>query len=262
MLKQFVKNNSRNLIFKLLAGFGRSVNRLYENRNHNIYSNGELFIIKKLASINPKVIIDGGANIGKYCLMLQKHLPDAQIFSFEPVEDTFKLLKNNALSFSNITPLNLGLYSQNTVKSINLYPSNTHNSLLEIKGVNYTSEKTVEIQLIKGDDFMLKHHISEIDFLKLDLEGAEYDALLGFENALKQGKIKAIQFEYGYINISSKKLLIDFYELLEKYNYLVGKIYPKYVDFRKYQFKHEDFIGPNFFAVHHSQKNLINLLKK
>ena len=44
-----------------------------------------------------------------------------------------------------------------------------------------------------------------IDLLKLDLEGAEYDALLGFEESIKKGIIKIIQFEYGYINITTKE---------------------------------------------------------
>ena len=52
-LKRIFKRNSHNFILKPLAGFGRSLNRLYENRNHDIYSNGELTVLKKLVRINP-----------------------------------------------------------------------------------------------------------------------------------------------------------------------------------------------------------------
>jgi hypothetical protein len=66
----------------------------------------------------------------------------------------------------------------------------------------------------------------------------------------------------GYINISTKKLLIDFYSFFEANGYVLGKIFPKTVEFRKYEFKYEDFIGPNFIAVKKAETNLINSLSK
>ena len=107
---------------------------------------------------------------------------------------------------------------------------------------------------------MRNQNIASVDFLKLDVEGAEYDALLGFENAIKQGTIKAVQFEYGYINISTKKLLIDYYTFFEANGYVLGKVFPKMVEFRKYHFKYEDFIGPNFIAVKKTETELIKML--
>jgi hypothetical protein len=71
-----------------------------------------------------------------------------------------------------------------------------------------------------------------------------------------------IQFEYGYINITNKKLLIDFYNYFESKNYLLGKIFPKTVEFRKYHFKHEDFLGPNLIAVKKTEHDIINALIK
>ena len=61
-----------------------------------------------------------------------------------------------------------------------------------------------------------------------------------------------IQFEYGYVNIVAKFLLYDFYKLLEGYGMKIGKIYPDFVDFRDYRYQDEDFIGPNYLAVHES----------
>jgi hypothetical protein len=86
------------------------------------------------------------------------------------------------------------------------------------------------------------------------------DALIGFKNAFKERKIRAVQFEYGYINITSKILLCDYYDFFKSYGYIVGKIYPKSVEFRDYAFKHEDFIGPNFLAIHREDLELIKLV--
>jgi hypothetical protein len=85
---------------------------------------------------------------------------------------------------------------------------------------------------------------------------------LGFEEHIKAKKIKMVQFEYGYINITTRKLLIDFYDFFEKHGYTLGKIYPKTVEFKDYHYKLEDFLGPNIIAVSNNETELINLLKK
>ncbi len=258
-LKRYFKRNSHNSFFKGLAGFGRALNRFYENRNHDTYSNGELTVLKKIAQSNPSIIIDGGANIGNYSLLAAQFNANSRIYAFEPVESTYNEMCERG-GDSKIIPINKGLFSDNISREINIYNSSTHSSLYDIKGISYSENEKCTIDLVRGDDFVREYKIASIDLLKLDLEGAEYDALLGFEDSLKKGIIKAVQFEYGYINITTKKLLVDFYELLEKYNYVLGKIFPKYVEFRDYKFKYEDFIGPNFIAINKNETELIKLM--
>jgi FkbM family methyltransferase len=261
-LKQIFKRNTHNAFFKVLAGFGRSMNRLYENRNHDTHSNGELTILKKISTFSPLVIIDGGANIGGYSLHADQFNPGCKIFAFEPVEPTFQMMSQTVKDHKNIVPVMKGLYSENCTKEINVFPSHTHSSIYDIQGLSYESDKKLKIELVRGDDFLKEQHIDSIDLLKLDVEGAEFDALTGFENSIRDGKIKAIQFEYGYINISTKKLLIDYYTFFEANGYILGKIFPKKVEFRKYEFKYEDFLGPNFIAVKKTETELINMLSK
>ncbi|MEM9985866.1 MAG: FkbM family methyltransferase, partial [Bacteroidota bacterium] len=246
--------------FKALAGFGRSMNRLYENRNHDPQSNGEGTVLSKLARFSPGVIIDAGANVGKYAKMAHRICPDATIYAFEPVPSTFQRLVDETDLIPAIHPVCQGLYSRQAHKSINLFDSHTHSSLYDIQGINYAPTQQQTIDLVRGDDFLAQAGIDQVDFLKMDVEGAEYEVLLGFEESLKKGQITAIQFEYGYINISTKRLLIDFYQLLESHGYRVGKIFPKQVEFRPYAFKYEDFIGPNFLAVKTSASALLAAL--
>ena len=111
-----------------------------------------------------------------------------------------------------------------------------------------------------GDIFCAEKGIDNIDFLKIDVEGYEHKVLKGFEGILKRGGIKVIQFEYGYVNIDTHFLLKDFYDYLQSFGMKLGKIYPSYVDFREYEYKDEDFYGPNYLAVHQSCKSIIDLL--
>jgi FkbM family methyltransferase len=261
-LKRTFKRNSHNLIFKALAGFGRALNRLYENRNHDINSNGELTVLKKLSKMNPSVIIDGGANVGDYSLSACRLIPNCRIYAFEPVKTTYQKLVANTEQHSWIHPFMHGLFKDNCMLDINLYNADEHSSIFDIQGLPEKSQQKETIKLIKGDDFVSEKNIGSIDFLKLDIEGAEYDALLGFEKSIKSGIIKAVQFEYGYINITTKHLLVDYYSFFEANGYIVGKIFPKKVEFREYNFIYEDFLGPNFIAVKKSETKLIELLSK
>jgi FkbM family methyltransferase len=261
-LKRFFKRNTHNSFFKALAGFGRSLNRLYENRNNDIYSNGEITVLNKLAKMKPSILIDGGANVGDYSILANQNIPDCTIFALEPVEATFHEMAVNVSAIEKVIPVKKGLFKENCELEINVFDSNEHSSIYDIDRVPSSSAKKEAIELVKGDDFLKEHKIDSVDFLKLDVEGAEYDALLGFEDSIKKGIIKMIQFEYGYINISAKKLLVDYHRFLESHGYVVGKVFPKVVEFREYEFKHEDFIGPNFIAVKKTETALIDVLSK
>src|SRR5437867_464786 len=76
--------------------------------------------------------------------------------------------------------------------------------------------------------------IDRVDLLKMDVEGAEHLVLAGLAQTLGARRVRFVQFEYGRVNILTKFLLHDFYELFRRYGYVVGKIFPDFVDFRAY----------------------------
>ncbi len=262
MIKTLFKRYSHNLLFKWVGGFGLSVYRLYENRNHRIESNGERTLLKKLVRLQPRLIIDGGANVGKYAREVLRHCPGVTLHCFEPVEETFRELEKNLQGEPHVYLHRKGLWREDGPREIVLYPSHTHASLFRLEHVPYEQIGTMTVEMVRGDRFVEENGIERIDLLKLDLEGAEYDALEGFRETLRKGKIRMVQFEYGYINIITKHLLIDHYRFFSELGYRVGKIFPRKVKFRPYRFKYEDFLGPNYVAVREDDKELIDLLTK
>ena len=251
MIKRVFKRNTHNAIFKFLAGAGRSFNRFYENRNHDIHSNGESYLLKRLESLNPAVIFDVGANIGEYARLASWRCPSAKIFCFEPVADTFSKLSAAVEGNPQITTMPMGLFSERGYRQINLYSSNAHSSLYD---VDKKISRVQSIALSTGDHFMEEQGIRFVDLLKIDVEGAEMDVLTGFKKAFADQAIRVVQFEYGHLNIISRQLLMDHYNFFSAHGYLVGKLYPRGVDFRGYELKHEDFIGPNYVAVRAGDK--------
>ncbi len=260
--KVLFKRSSHSWFIKGVAGFGLALYRYYENRNHDKASNGEVTVIRKIASLKPEVVIDGGANLGEYSLLVNRYSPQSSIYAFEPVEITYKGLQDRTREFENIHTIYKGLFSEACIREIHIHHPRTHSTIYELKGSKHQTGEHQQIELIRGDDFLAEQEIEAVDFMKLDLEGADFDALMGFRNAFREKRIKAVQFEYGYINITTKKLLVDFYEFFREYGYVVGKIYPKTVKFRDYEFKYEDFLGPNHMAVNENEQELIRLLER
>lgn len=259
-LKILYKRNSHNALTKALSGFGRAMNRLYENRNHNIYSNGEVEILKKISKRNPEVIFDVGANVGNYAMEVIRFCPKSKIYAFEPVATTFEELQNNLDFEDRVHLMNKGLSDTNDKIEFFIYEGSEHTSHFEIEGEEFENKDSVTLDVVKGDDFMDTENIDHIDLLKIDVEGAEMKVLNGFRQALQNKQIDIIQFEYGYINITTNILLKDYFRFLNDFGYEVGKIYPKSVDFREYQYKHENFIESNYLAVNRDKKEIIDLL--
>ncbi len=229
----------------------------YENWNYDITSNGEKDVIMKMSAFQPTRMLDVGAHIGEYTKTWVKIMPDTEIHAFEITPSTFAILSEN-IHDHNVRLNPFGLASFDGSIEVNCYPDFRWNSCYQRPESDLSSKaKVIQAKVMKGSSYMKKHNIGSIDFLKMDVEGAEYEILLGFQKRLKDASIKVIQFEYGYPNIVAKKLLYDFYKLLEDCDYMIGKIYPKYVEFREYMPEHEDFRGPNYLAVHKSRPNIV-----
>ena len=100
-----------------------------------------------------------------------------------------------------------------------------------------------------GDKYCAEHGIAHIDLVKIDVEGMERQVLkTDLRTCLARNAIDLVQFEYGRANILNEFLLRDFHAFFEQRGYVVGKLYPNYVDFRGYDLADEDFAGPNFLA--------------
>ena len=50
------------------------------------------------------------------------------------------------------------------------------------------------------------------------------------------------------LTVALPTILRDFHTLFAEHGYVVGKLFPDHVDFRAYDLKDEDFLGPNYLA--------------
>jgi hypothetical protein len=102
------------------------------------------------------------------------------------------------------------------------------------------------------DDFCKRHSIRSIDLLKLDAEGHELPILRGASGLLRDGAIRAIQFEFGGCDLDSDTTLRDFFDLLSP-NYEIFRILRNGLRPVTYSERWEIFMTTNFLALRSSE---------
>ena len=148
-----------------------------------------------------QVIFDVGANAGLYSLLAAAANPQASIHAFEPTKEIVEQLLDN-IRLNGIRNVN--------VNAVGVSRRNGSAILRECRGTDGTNEGMnfvvnsetgteegdVAIPLVSLDDYCREKHISRIDILKMDIEGGEYEALLGAENLLSSQSIGCLFIEF------------------------------------------------------------------
>ena len=147
----------------------------------------------RVKNLNPKLILDVGANLGATSMFFAINYPKARIISFEPTEMNFRWLQKNTQEFKNITRIKKGAYFKDTNAKIFLDPENGGRNSIYKDWTN--SDKYELVELINLGKFLESHNlVKKIDILKIDTEGCEIDILNSIEHHLKN--IQVIYLEY------------------------------------------------------------------
>jgi len=268
-LAQFICAHRRAWPFRWLGQISYLVWRAYENRNFEMETNGEIWCLKQLTQLNPKCIFDVGANVGDYLERCRQFFPVADIHAFEIAPPVFSKLQEKFANRTRVTLNSFGLSDQNSEIEIFYQEKSDYKTTAykehfdpayQLPGQKASSLQVISARVIRGDDYVAERGIQFIDLLKIDVEGMEKSVLEGFHKMFSQHRIRLVQFEYNTTNIVSGFLLRDAYHFFNSVGYRIGKLYPNYVEFRDYHYRHEDFCGPNMIAVRKEDEEILHLL--
>lgn len=143
-------------------------------------------------------VIDAGANIGLYSIIMANKFPNARIICIEPDKENYDILLKNIHGYPNIAAENKGLWNECT--DLKIYDKyNIGKWGMVVEKTNDPSQSS--IVAIDIPYLIEKYEIEKIDVLKIDIESSEYEL-----------------FDHSYESwlIKTKMLIIELHDSMKK----------------------------------------------
>ena len=139
------------------------------------------------------VVLDIGAGLGDYAIMLAKRFPQARVLAFEPFPASAALCQRNvALNHvTNVTLIECAVGGSSGTARLDISSPES----VQYSTVSGPGNSTVVVQKRTLAEVFAEHGIERCALLKLDCEGAEFEILLTLELPLF-ARIAAISLEY------------------------------------------------------------------
>lgn len=232
----------------------------------NPNNNGEFKVLEEIvknSESNEVCFFDGGANFGNhsmkflsFCEMYEK-IP--LLYSVEPFPKTFEKL-NERISVMNKEVLNISL--GNEKKKVKFYfneeePGSNSNI------PHYYLNKSTEVEQDTIDNIIEKKNIKKINFLKLDIEGFEWQALQGTRKALESNMIDYIQLEYNGTWVDGGGSIKKIFDLCKLNTYSLFIITKNHLlSIPSYHMVLDDFYYSNLLMIKKGKDKLLPVKRK
>jgi FkbM family methyltransferase len=150
-------------------------------------------------------VFDVGANVGELTLLFSRFIGEGRVHAFEASRNAFERLTTvcRAASRRNVHLNHLALAEAEGNISLHVYDDDylswSTRALrpLENYGIDVKPVAVEETAATTLDLYCERNGITRIDLLKVDVEGAEYQVLLGAERMLREKLVSCLMFEFG-----------------------------------------------------------------
>ena len=175
----------------------------YNDFGYDFSTNGEKNVIAALAPHGIKTVFDVGANVGDWSKLAASAFPGSTVHAFELSSSTRGAPLPRTLSGrSSQSARRRARRSQEAGELEYKDYGEQHSAVNTIVDTSFHDRKhpvhdAPEHKSSRARLYMEQNGIPTVDYLKVDVEGAEYLVLEGFAQALSNHRIRVIQFEYG-----------------------------------------------------------------
>lgn len=175
-------------------------------------------------NLGVKTVIDIGANTGQFALTINKLLPDALIYSFEPIPKCFDSLKENMRKVSQFAGFNIGLGDSEgelEFEANEFSPSSSFLPMTDLHKSTYPFAKDKKLVTIKVDTL---DHVSQninISFpllVKLDVQGYESKVMIGGEKVIRNASLVIVEVAFERL-YQDQPLFDDIYQVLRSWGF-------------------------------------------
>lgn len=234
----------------------------------NPEENGEFNVMKNIILNKKKTIcfIDGGSNIGEHIIKFnsickKNKKTKVSIFAIEPHKPTIKILKKR------LKNINYKLISKalgDSTDDISFFSESRNKTSGKNSCINhFYLNKIYKIKQTTINEIIKVYKLSKIDYIKLDIEGFEYKALMGAKKALSKGMIDYISLEYNQTWIEGGGTINKVLKLAKKYSYKLYRIRKNdLLEIPSYNFILDDFFYCNLLLVRNNCKTPLPVKRK
>ena len=204
----------------------------------------------------PQLVLDIGGNKGQSISFFLKLNNNAIIYSFEPLKSHYNHLVMKYKSFDNITISNKGISShigkkrfyENILDLTSSFEKLDYDSeylkyKTKILGVELKNivKNEYDVDVITLNSFIKDNIESNIDIIKIDVEGHEYECLKGLFSEPISPSIHLIQLEYHNDDMYKNRISFNkINEILDKNNFqLVKRLKHGFGDFEDLLYKNK-----------------------
>jgi FkbM family methyltransferase len=180
------------------------------------------------------IVVDIGAHIGRYTIISSKRIgPNGKVVAIEADPANFEMLNRNVNlnKLTNVTSLNYAVYSNQTKLKLYLPGKKSgftiYNTIMVNRGKH--QGKFIEVNGNTLDNLLEQNKINfaNINWIKIDVEGAEFEVLKGAQNVLSKSNDIAILIEI-HNSQNGTNLYRPIIEFLNRYNFRI--VYEKIHD--------------------------------
>lgn len=172
------------------------------------YEKHELDFVKN--TLKPgQTFYDIGANFGLYAVLASQIVgPQGHVFAFEPAPETFKNLKTNTSALQNVSCFQCAVGSKDG--TLDLYFDSRNPGCSSALAV--TSGPSASVTQIKIDSYLLEKKVLPADFVKIDVEGFEWEVLQGMQLAISKNTVILCEFNPSFLKSVQKdpQAFLDF----------------------------------------------------
>jgi FkbM family methyltransferase len=193
---------------RLFNAFGLEIRYLRNVRASAVRdAKGEQWRI--LRQFNFGTVLDIGANEGQFARVVRRQLPDALVYSFEPLPDVYAKLSRSFEGDSKVFPVNVGLSDAAGTRAMYRSEFSPSSSLLPMADLHReefpaTAKSTaIPVSLVQLDEWAVQNclRVQGGLLIKIDVQGHELGVINGGVQTLQRAKMLIVE--------------VSFYELYE-----------------------------------------------
>jgi FkbM family methyltransferase len=247
---------------RIIRTVGRLVFRWAENNDdERIDQNGERWLLRQVLAAHartgdsrPFILFDVGANLGAYALLAVREARRLgcriEVHAFEPSPVAADRLRGLVGHEASIKIVRVALSDRTGEAPLHAGGTGSgHASLVLRDSPDSPVAPAVAVQLQRLDDYLYKHGVGRIDFLKIDVEGSEMAVLQGLGERLNPRWIGAIQLEYGGATRDAGVTLRALERVIVANGFLFAKLFPRALEARAYREWMDNYSYANYVAV-------------